>query len=304
MKYPGAIAGIFIVFSHFLRNGWNGIKDYKFYLSVAIIPIFFLVGTPYALLDYPTFSEQFFSQFGHYSQGHTGMEGNALIWYLQYAWNAEGFINLFSLLGIIYGFYKKDKPLIILSSFTIIYFAFISSFQVRNDRTFLPLTPFLFIYASYLGVSLKEHLSKINPKAGPLVIYLIFTIGLGYQGYKTIVGNKQFITPNSRETAVPWIQENIPTGSKIAIEPYAPFIEPSQFEVAGMGPIIDHEPNGIRRMVSNTWSSAIGCTVGFTESQRNIPIKSKTMIASSMNLKLVKEFNDGGYEVKIYQVSE
>jgi hypothetical protein len=287
-----------------MRNGWGGMKDYKVYVAVACIPIAFIIGTPYALLDIQTFSEQVFIEYNHYTQGHTGMEGNALRWYLQYTWLYEGFINVFALLGIIWGIFRKDKPLIILSSFTIIYFFFISSFQVRNDRTFLPLTPFLFIYASNNWFQWKEYGKKTWPKFGPLIGYLVIAASLGFQAYKTIEQSVQFVIPNSRETASTWIQSNLPAGSKIAIEPYAPFVEPTQFDVTGMGPIIEYEPEWYIQNGYDYLVFGAGMYMRFYREPDKYPDQVLNYNRFFNRFELVKSFNDGGYEVKIYQVFE
>jgi hypothetical protein len=207
-------------------------------------------------------------------------------------------------LGIIWGIFRKDKPLIILSSFTIIYFFFISSFQVRNDRTFLPLTPFLFIYASNNWFQWKEYGKKTWPKFGPLIGYLVIAASLGFQAYKTIEQSVQFVIPNSRETASTWIQSNLPAGSKIAIEPYAPFVEPTQFDVTGMGPIIEYEPEWYIQNGYDYLVFGAGMYMRFYREPDKYPDQVLNYNRFFNRFELVKSFNDGGYEVKIYQVFE
>lgn len=43
------------------------------------------------------------------------------------------------------------------------------------------------------------------------------------------------MNPEGRDTAPRWIQENIAAGSHIALEAYGPFVDPSRFDVEGVG---------------------------------------------------------------------
>ena len=68
-------------------------------------------------------------------------------------------------------------------------------------------------------------------------------IALALSAEKTFAITRQIIAVNSRETARIWIADNLPPGAKIAIESYAPFVDPARFSVQGFGMMIEHEPD-------------------------------------------------------------
>jgi len=153
-KYNGALIVLSVVLGHFLRCGLRGFKERRLYLTLALSAAAFFVTTPFALLDHQKFLANLQVVARHYATGHAGMEGNTLNWHLAYLWRVEGPVALLAVLEVLRGIYARSKQTVLLSAFPLVYFSFISSFVVRNDRTLLPLTPFLFVLASSLLVNL------------------------------------------------------------------------------------------------------------------------------------------------------
>ncbi len=245
-KYPGGVIGILPLVAHFINPKRKGFNDYRLYLTFIFIPIAFLVTTPFALLDYEKFLEDTLYEVGHYSTGHAGMEGNSLIWYLTYMWQTAGSIYILAVLGIILGIHSRSKDIIFLSIFPLAYFIFISSFAVRNDRTLLPMTPFMFLLAASFWVHLlnkaKELPSKTIRHLSIFATVCILGVSLVLSISLVVKNIIQRTAVDSRETARVWINDNLPLGAKIAIESYSPFVGSESFFVGAVGKIIDHEP--------------------------------------------------------------
>jgi 4-amino-4-deoxy-L-arabinose transferase-like glycosyltransferase len=305
-KYNSGLIVIMFLAGHFLRTGLSGYKDYRLYLALFLGGLAFVAVTPYALLDFPEFYAGFLSTGKHYSTGHPGMDGNTLNWYLDYMWQTGGIIYALAILEIMHGIYSRSKKTILLSIFPVLYFVFISCFIVRNDRTFLPVTPFLFLLASLLLTDLWNKANKLQPKVVRLLsiwgIVCLFIIGLSLLTFKTVANTIRLTTVNSRETARIWIDNNLQTGDHIAIESYTPFVDPIHFSVQGFTKIIDHEPEwyidqGFDYLVfgQNMYGRF------YTE-----PGRFKNEVSQYDRLfkqfKLVKTFIDGDYEVRIYKV--
>ena len=183
----------------------------------------------------------------HYSTGHAGMEGDTLKWYLSYMWRTAGILYVLSILGILHGIYSRSKELILLACFPVVYFVFINTMVVRNDRTFLPLSPFLFLLAASFLEFLFSKSSTIKSKTwtnpSKIILYGLVLITLIFPLSISINRTMLLTSTDSRETSRVWIKDNLPAGAKIALELYLPFVEPSEFSVQGFVRMIDQEPD-------------------------------------------------------------
>jgi 4-amino-4-deoxy-L-arabinose transferase-like glycosyltransferase len=307
-KYNGALALILLLSAHFLRHGWRGFKGRNLYLALAISGLSFLITTPFAILDLPEFLAGMKFNMQHYSTGHDGMEGNTLRWYLEYLWRTTGLISIVAALAIAYGILTKSKEVILLSSFPLVYFVFIGRLEVRNDRTILPLTPFLFILASAVLVRLYKQVPKLRSRAFRAVSVVVLSttaiISLTIPAVSTIELGIQTNTLNSRETARIWIEDNLPPGTKVAIEAYAPFVDPTRFSVKYVGWMINQTPewyidHGFEYLVFSE---------GMFGRFYHDPDRYGAQVAQYDHIferfPLLQIFTDGGHEVRIYRVPE
>jgi 4-amino-4-deoxy-L-arabinose transferase-like glycosyltransferase len=245
-KYPGVVVVLVPLVAHFLQPNGKSVKDPRLYLLFILIPIAFFATTPFALLDHTQFLEDTLFEAQHYSGGHPGMEGNALVWYLDYAWKSAGVIYILAVLEMVRGVYSRSREIILLSILPLVYFLFISNLAVRNDRTFLPMTPVLFVLAASFLVHLLSKANGLESKAlrylSVSVIACLLVVGLVSPTSKTIRDTIRLTTVDSRETARVWIDENIPSGAHVAIEAYSPFVDPVRYSVQGIPRMIDLEP--------------------------------------------------------------
>jgi 4-amino-4-deoxy-L-arabinose transferase-like glycosyltransferase len=300
-KYNGALIVVTVVGAHFFRTGWSGIRDQRLYLMFLLSGIGFILITPYAILDFKQFGRAIKAEGMHYSTGHAGMEGQALTWYIKYLWQTEGIIAVSAIIQIARGVYLRQKETLLLSSFTIIYIAFISHFVVRNDRTLLPVIPFVLLLGSMLLVDLlrTKKPQMLLKWAGVILIIITFALQLRYE--RLIL--KEKMTVDSRTTAPHWIQANLPKGAKIAVESYAPFVDPNTFAVQGIVKMIDNPPQWY---MDNNFNYLIFSRKMYHRFYEN-PNKYAAEVAGYeqffSNFSLVKRFNDGNFEVKIYEVA-
>ena len=305
-KYNGGLIILPLFLAHFLRYSKVAFKQPKLYLALLLCVVGFLATTPYAILDSANFVNDLKFEAKHYSTGHAGMEGNSLEWYLNYMWETGSSLYLLAVLGVLYGFITRPKETGLLSIFPLVYFPFISSFVVRNDRTFLPLTPFLLLSAALFLVTLFDKVGKLQKKFWKMVFLTLLaslTIAvLALPFSKTIADARHLTTVNSRETARIWIDNNLPPGAKIAIESYSPFVNPSKFSVQGFTRMIDHEPEWYIGQGFDYLVFSQGMYGRFYQE----PERYKNQISQYDELfrhfKLIKIFTDGGYEVRVYKV--
>jgi 4-amino-4-deoxy-L-arabinose transferase-like glycosyltransferase len=305
-KYNGALIVLPLVLAHFLRYNRAAFKQPQLYLALLCCAVGFLAATPFAIFDHSKFLNDFRFEAQHYSSGHTGMEGDTLKWYLNYMWNTGGGLYLLAFLGVLYGGVLYPKMTGMLSVFPLVYFMFISSFVVRNDKTLLPAIPFWFLLAAWFSVNIYDRFRVLQTKALRAPTVLFFTalvcIALASSASRVIATTRLLTTVNSRETARMWIADNLPSGAKIAIESYAPFVNPSQFVVHGFWGIIDHEPEwyveqGFDYLVFS--QGLYGRFYREPELYKNEVARYDSFFERFNSLMI---FTDGGYEVRVYKV--
>jgi hypothetical protein len=221
-------------------------------------------------------------------------------------WKTAGLIYIAAFLETLRGFFTRDKGTILLAGFPVAYFLFISSFVVRNDKTFLPLTPFLFLLAASFFAHLLSAASawRSSPRYRPIIALLacLALIGLVQPIAATITNGIQKTTIDSRETARVWIATNLPAGAQIAIEPYVPYVEPAQFAVHQTAQMIEHEPEWYLEQGLDYLILSEGMYGRYFRE----PDRYQTQIVQYERLfqrfDLVRLFTDGGYEVRVYKV--
>lgn len=305
-KYNGSLIVLPLLLAHVLRFGKSTFKQPKLYLALLFWGVGFLVTTPYALLDSAKFLNDLRFEAQHYSTGHPGMEGNSLEWYLNYMWQTGGGLYLCAILGILYGSILYPKEIALLSVFPLTYFAFISSFVVRNDRTFLPMTPFLFLLAAWFLIIFFDKIRELQTKSLRGALFAIFaslTIAvLATPISKTIADTQRLTAVDSRKTARIWIDNNLPPGAKVAIESYSPFIDSSKFSIQFFVRMIDHEPEWYIEQGFDYLIFSQGMFGRFYREPERYKREVSQYDELFKRFHLVALFADGGYEIRIYKV--
>ena len=305
-KYNTALIAIVPLAAHFMRNSWKGFQDFRLYLTIILGAFGFLIGTPYAILSFKEFLDGFLSVGTHYASGHAGMEGNTLKFYLTYMWQTGGVIYILALLEIFRGLITRNKRIVLVAAFPVVYFVFISSFFVRNGRTFYPITPFAFLLAASFLLFLWQKKKEIRPhswRTALAVGTILLAIGsFTFPIVKTTQATLKLTEVSSRETSRVWINENLPAGSKIAFESYAPFIDPEIYSLVRVDKMIDYEAewyleNGVEYLVFCN-----GMYGRFFQEPKRYGDEVELYNALFDRFELVQQFNDSIYEVRIYKV--
>ena len=209
-----------------------------------LIPLGAAVGffgsTPYALLDYDAFNEGLQAELEHYRTGHQGAEGSDnWRWYGLYLYREGMFPPLAwaSALGALWTFVRRTRKDILLILFPILYYGLLAMQRVRFARNLMPLLPFLVILAARLISEILDWLSarvpwSRLPRAVGIAVkglaILGIAVGLLHAPVRQQIEINYWLTqPDTRTIAKQWIEENITTGSKIAVEAYTPDVEHS-----------------------------------------------------------------------------
>ena len=306
-KYNGAMIALTVPLAHFLRAGWRGWRDARLYAAGAVAVLVFLLTTPYAILDYPAFSTALFGVAGHYDTGHAGMEGDTLAWYTAFLWTTTTVTPLLAVAQIARGLWQRSKPTLLLAAYPVAYFLFIIRFEVRNDRTILPIVPFLFLLAAVALVDLAA-LARRAPgrgKRGALGVLLVALIGvmIAYPTWTAVRANRLVAQEPSQVTAANWIIDNLEPGARVAIEAYTPYLDPAVYDVTVLNNLAEYSAEWYADQGFDYLIAGSGMYGRYVNDPQRYPDEARRYELIFERYQLVRAFEDAlGREVRIYRV--
>jgi 4-amino-4-deoxy-L-arabinose transferase-like glycosyltransferase len=305
MKYNALPFAVAPVLAHFLRPGNRGLRDLRLYALGVIAVAAFIITTPYAVLDWPTFKNGAFVDILHYTGGHAGSTGSSLAWYLEYFWATEGPVLALAAAGGILGSVRRSRGVILIAVSGLAYLLLIGGLSYHNERTALPMVPVFALLAAYCSIELLAALSRDGerPRAYISAAAVLIAITLIFPLATAVRDTVRLTSPNSRDTARDWITAELPPGSHIALESYGPWIDPKQFVVQGYFKLNDQTPDWYRK---KGWQYLVFSELMFRRFYKDDPTTSHDQIEAYEALfqafEPVKAFTDGDYEVRIYRV--
>ncbi len=307
-KYNGALAAICILAAFLWREGWRTFGRRGLYVAAGAGVAVFLATNPFALITPGEFWGAVSQEFGHYSTGHAGMEGNTPVWYLRYLAAYEGPVLALALWGLIQALARRDRATLALAVFPLCYAAVICGFIVRNDRMAMPLLPFAFIFAAQ-GLWQAWGWLKRRPRLRPAWRYAVAALMMAallgaWPLRQTVAGNLALVRIDSRRTAADWITANLPAGSRVFIESYAPYLDPDRYQVTQKTTAIEEAPDwyveqGIDYVIIS--QGMFGRYYDEPERYAGSVARYEQLIARYETAKL---FTDGDYVIRILRVSE
>lgn len=305
-KYPGVVGFVIPLAAHWLRSGRKIVRDRNLIACCLAVPVGFLLFTPFALLDPVSFVLGAGSEAAHYAIGHEGAEGWAPFWYIGYAVQGEGIITLIAVIGGWLAWKRKDQPLLLVTAFALAYYIFISLFRVRNDRTFMPITPFLFLLGAWALLQLWQ-LSRATPAASrrlgaALGLGALLIAGIVVPGRVAYAATRKLTIVDSRETGRVWIEQHLPAGSHVAIESYSPWVAPNRYALEPVRRIIDHPPEWYVEQKIDYVVVSRAMYGRFYRNRERYAADVAQYDALFNRFELLQEFHDGGLEVKVYAV--
>lgn len=232
VKYPGILAGIGIIAAHihFRLSQRQGLKraalSRSLWASAGVALLVFFAVSPYCFLDYSGFYGDFRFEQTHMAAGHFGAP-RRLVSYGRYLLSIiPGVLTLpvlgLALAGIIYGVRRERGASLALLAFPIAYLAVIGSWRTAADHYFLPVLPFLLLFAALLLSRVFEKAAHPGKGMLPGLAACLFLIPSILQIRDLHTGPAG---PDNRTVAARWIEENIERGAAIAKEQITPRLD-------------------------------------------------------------------------------
>lgn len=229
-------------------------------LAFALVPLAFLITTPFALLNWPAFLNDVDSVFLHYGvEGHLGVAGSSLVFTLQemFAHN-ETLLSVLAAVGLLHALLYRRTEMLIVAVGALAYFVVVASPKVHFERNLVPLWPLLALLAAegifwiggLLGALAARPLpfALTRPLAHPalrgtllgLVLLVAFLPTLG----RTVQQNTIRSELDVQATASTWINAHVPAGAKIVYESYSVTLDPQRFQLIYLRGGLYTEPLG------------------------------------------------------------
>jgi 4-amino-4-deoxy-L-arabinose transferase-like glycosyltransferase len=303
-KYNACFAAVMLVAAHVLRAGWRDILAPRLVAAGLASVLAFVVTMPYAILDHDAFVAALRFEGRHYGGGHPGMEGDALRWYVGYMGSTALAIYTLAAMLCVSGFVRRQTHVMLVASFPVVYFAFISAFEVRNDRTLLLLAPHACLLAAVALVQASRFVATRMPAAvGWRVMLAAASCAVLAQPVGASVAFVMRSSgPDSRDEAREWIVRTLPPGTRIALESYAPFVDPARFDVAVVFALIDHEPGWFVEQGFRYAVASRGMYGRYYDDARRYPGQRARYDALFARFPTVARFDDGRNEVRMLAV--
>ncbi len=206
-KLNGVVAGLPLVVAHFLATGRRGLPDRRFYVMGGCVIVATLIATPYLLGDAGKVWADILFERQHYATGHDGMEGATLRWYLTHMWRAAGPLYFLALVGIGRALLRRDRVVLVVALYTVVYFGLISVMVVRNDRTLLPVLPFACLLAA-VGLAPIVDPLRAQRYGGFAVAALVLAL-VAYPVHKTVDSTRQLVRVDGFVQASTWLAEDL-----------------------------------------------------------------------------------------------
>ncbi|MBI2118360.1 MAG: glycosyltransferase family 39 protein [Elusimicrobia bacterium] len=221
-KYYMAMMGINLLLAHFLRDR-RSISN--LILSLVLIPLLFVIGSPYSVLSYPEFLKFFtdqrnsFVKFSGTSMNYVQRALFAMQRLLNMSDLKRNFIlgsygfGFLSLTGAIYLGWSKKKETLLLIVPIFIYFLVVSTFYHPAAGYLAPIFPLFAICGSYLVCDVYKKMHWMR-----WVIFTFFLLAISSSFGESVMISYSYTLQDTRTIAKNWINSNISKGSKVLMD--------------------------------------------------------------------------------------
>ncbi len=243
-KYTTVFLLLPILLAHLLgslnrrRGALAILLDKKLLILFAFMAGGFFLANPYGTLKYWRILEWLKSAYRSLRGGELGrpklneIEVSSWLFFLRAGLSGRmGWpLGLCSLAGVIYGIWRHKKKDILLLCFPFVFFAFIGTLAHQNDSYILPIFPFVVILAARFLVEVTSRFMR-SKRAQNFVIAsfasgILLIPGIGITRYLQIISQEE-----TRIEAKKWIEANIPSGSRMALESYCPPLSSQKYHL-------------------------------------------------------------------------
>jgi 4-amino-4-deoxy-L-arabinose transferase-like glycosyltransferase len=228
----------------------------RLWVGLAGMSAAFLITTPFAIFDLPTFLDDVASVVTHYSAGHLGHEGeDNWLFYIRSFLSSDTIPTLLTLVGVGLAFARHRWADIIVLSFPVAFYLSMSNYRVNFTRNLLPMLPFTSVLAALpLALAWQWAMNRKQSEIslggrGRIAVSSAATWGLAVVVALSVLpatgaalhrGYRQ-TQPDTRVKASVWLDLNTSPGTKLWADKSAPLLTPGRYIVEQGDHVIEHD---------------------------------------------------------------
>jgi 4-amino-4-deoxy-L-arabinose transferase-like glycosyltransferase len=225
-KYNAALVGIVPLALHLAREGREGWRNRRWLIVPAAALATLLAAMPALLLNTRAVLRSIQREAAHYGSGHAGWEDPWL--YFTWPWTHQPLAAALAVVGVVVAIRRRDRLLLGLGSFALLYLVFIHRYPVRNLRTLSLATPLLFVFAA-VGIDTLWRAGTERFGRGAVAF-----------GVAAILSVSLLVVPFTRSVAKRWdraarmallaeahggLDRRLKTDTEVYIGPYTPLLK-------------------------------------------------------------------------------
>jgi 4-amino-4-deoxy-L-arabinose transferase-like glycosyltransferase len=190
--------------------------------AILISLLAYLVGTPFTLLAWPAFRDDFLVQQRFAREGWEGQGAEPVgLLYLDALGQGLGWVALvMALVG--FGLLIRQRPIIagLLGAYPLAYLGFMLSVKLFFVRFAVPLMPFVCLAAAYALLELATAVTAGRPAARAAVLVGATLVALVEPAWRDLQHHSILAQPDTRVQAYVWLEANLPPGARIIADEY------------------------------------------------------------------------------------
>ena len=195
--------------------------------TLGLAAIAFVVGTPYAVLDWPTFRAYFTSMATLMHDTWYGAEDRqGYTFYLMHAFpRALGWpAALLGILGCFRWLFHGASRERLLAGFVVVFYGWMGYSRVANEHYILPVLPILALAGADLLRAATGGQMRLHPRRGLWILGGLAALCLAQPLVGSLRDAALLAARDTRDLAGAWIAEHMAPGTRILSEPYGPFV--------------------------------------------------------------------------------
>ena len=252
-KYNNALILLPLVLAHLLGRSPRQWVSLKLPVAFLAAGLGFFVGAPFIFFHLPQFFTDLAAIVNHYQNiGHPGFEANDnWLEYVKFMLADNLVIVVLALAGIAIACIRHTRRDLVLLSFPLLTYLQLSSYKVNFSRNLMPVIPFLVIFAALalsLGVAwlwqkVSSRLSNLpfSAQVPNFALGLVVLVAIASPALTILQYDNYNALPTNRARATTWIEQNLPRGAKLWLEPFSTDLLPrDSYRLEGGTGVLTH----------------------------------------------------------------
>jgi 4-amino-4-deoxy-L-arabinose transferase-like glycosyltransferase len=223
-KYNAAffVAPLLVAFLLARRRSALSVRSLAVLAGAGLLAILaYLAGTPFTLLAWPTFRDDFAVQARFAREGWEGQGPEPIgLLYLDALGQGLGWVGLgLAVLGLLVLARRRPGAAAVLGAYPLVYLGYMLGVRLFFARFAITVLPFLALAAAYGVFTLAGWVRRPTARAGLRALLLVGA--LAQPLWNDLLLQRIMLAPDSRVEAYGWLEANLPSGARLVVDDYS-----------------------------------------------------------------------------------